>query len=221
METMTNTLPVDIKVAAPCSAKWDDMPGGDTVRSCAHCARKVYNLSEMPMAEAADLIRAAEGKLCVRFYRRADGTIMTKDCPTGIRAVRLRAARIIGVAFASILVWSGFSLSSRPRSEYPYLLRLLLDHARPETGDVAAPQNASPTPGAPQPYSDRHVMGAMIVLPMAKPTPAPQVVTGEMTTTAGASVEKPFLRGIEVDNTPRDDPFAPEAKPKTKKRVAK
>src|SRR4028118_400860 len=84
-----------VKIAAPCSVKWETMPGGERVRSCAQCSHKVYNLSAMSGDEAANLIREAEGRVCVRLYRRADGSIMTSDCPTGLRAVRQRMTRTI------------------------------------------------------------------------------------------------------------------------------
>ena len=74
-----------VKVASPCSESWDAMPGGERIRSCARCQHRVYNLSEMSAADAAKLIREAEGRLCIRFYRRADGTLLTRDCPVGMR----------------------------------------------------------------------------------------------------------------------------------------
>lgn len=81
--------PVDflkqIDVATPCSARWDDMTGDDRSRFCGLCKKHVYNLSAMKTQEAAQLIQEKEQKLCVRFYRRADGTILTTDCPVGVR----------------------------------------------------------------------------------------------------------------------------------------
>jgi hypothetical protein len=48
----------------------------------------VYNLSGMSRVEAESLIQSKEGSLCVRFFQRADGTIITDDCPVGLRVVR-------------------------------------------------------------------------------------------------------------------------------------
>jgi len=42
----------------------------------------------MTREEAEDLIRRTDGRLCVRFYKRRDGTILTKNCPVGLRAVK-------------------------------------------------------------------------------------------------------------------------------------
>jgi hypothetical protein len=88
----TNTkLSLDnISVAAPCSAEWAKMSGDERVRHCALCRKNVYNLSEMSRTEAEALIREKEGSLCVRFYQRADGTILTTNCPVGLRAIQRR-----------------------------------------------------------------------------------------------------------------------------------
>ena len=83
-----------VKVASPCPADWDRMIGGDRVRFCGQCELHVYNLSAMSTLEAESLIARTEGRLCVRYYRRADGSIITQDCPVGLRRLRQRAARI-------------------------------------------------------------------------------------------------------------------------------
>jgi hypothetical protein len=64
------------------------MEGTDRVRFCQSCAKNVYNLSAMSQSEAEQLITEAEGKLCVSFYRRADGTILTDNCSVGMKIVR-------------------------------------------------------------------------------------------------------------------------------------
>src|ERR1043165_95938 len=89
-----------IKVASPCTASWDAMSGDEQVRFCGQCAQYVYNLSEMTEHEAQTLITDTEGKMCVRFYRRSDGTMMTKDCPVGWRAIKRRIALVGSVAAA-------------------------------------------------------------------------------------------------------------------------
>src|SRR6185503_21216807 len=55
-----------------------------------------YDLSAMTRDEATALVAASEGKLCARFYRRTDGTVLTADCPVGVRKKRVR--RAIGAA---------------------------------------------------------------------------------------------------------------------------
>jgi hypothetical protein len=56
------------------------MKGDDQVRHCQICDRKVFNLSNMAEADGLALLRQHSGRLCVRYYRRSDGTVMTKDC---------------------------------------------------------------------------------------------------------------------------------------------
>jgi TonB family protein len=100
----------NVKVAAPCSAEWRWMYGNDRVRFCNQCRLNVYNLSAMTRWEAEDLIRNTEGQLCVRFYRRADGTILTQNCPTRLRALKERVKRIrahiLGAAFSLVSFFS-------------------------------------------------------------------------------------------------------------------
>jgi hypothetical protein len=85
------------------------MEGDERSRFCTECKLNVYNLSDMTMAEAEDLIRSREGRLCVRYFQRADGRVMTRDCPKGVMAARLRLAR--AVALTAGLVFGGFSLA--------------------------------------------------------------------------------------------------------------
>ena len=93
----------NVSVAAPCPADWDTMIGGDRVRFCSQCQLNVYNLSAMSKYEAESLIARTEGRLCVRFYRRKDGSILTDNCPVGLRALKRRAFRFKRAVAASIL----------------------------------------------------------------------------------------------------------------------
>lgn len=92
-----------IKIASPCHANWDEMTGTDQARFCQSCRKNVYNLSEMTRAEAEALIQEKEGCLCVRFYTRADGTLLTQDCPVGLRALRVKLAKRLSYAAALLL----------------------------------------------------------------------------------------------------------------------
>lgn len=96
--------PLDrVKVASPCKADWAQMIGTERVRFCGQCNLNVYNLSSMTKMQAESLIADTEGRLCVRFYRRADGSILTRDCPVGLRAIRRRLAYLAKAASAAIL----------------------------------------------------------------------------------------------------------------------
>ena len=70
-----------LEVARPCSESWDDMVGGSRVRLCSKCDRRVYNFAKMSKDEIARLLEYQEGRMCAVLYKRADGKLMTKDCP--------------------------------------------------------------------------------------------------------------------------------------------
>jgi hypothetical protein len=95
-----------ISIPSPCLAPLDTMPGNDRVRHCVECGQSVYNLSAMSRAEAEAFLAANEGRACVRFYRRKDGSVMTQECPRAIDALR-RGSRFLAarlVAFALLLL---------------------------------------------------------------------------------------------------------------------
>lgn len=92
-----------MRVASPCGVSWDSLEGDGRVRFCRLCSLNVYDFAGMTRAEVEALVTETEGRLCGRMTRRADGTVLTKDCPVGLRALRLRAARAAGAAFAALL----------------------------------------------------------------------------------------------------------------------
>lgn len=96
--------PLDnIHIASPCPANWDEMYGDDRKRFCGDCKLNIYNLSGMTRDEAETLIMNAEGRLCVRIYRRADGSVITADCPVGWEKIKQRT-RVYATAVASLLM---------------------------------------------------------------------------------------------------------------------
>ncbi|MCA9607878.1 MAG: hypothetical protein KC619_19850 [Myxococcales bacterium] len=103
-----------IQVSDPCPEPWDRMRGDDKVRFCGVCEKHVYHLSAMTRAEADALLTDTEGRLCVRFYRRLDGTVSTIDCgPVRFAAMRKLARRTLAGAAAMVVSVLGlvFSLS--------------------------------------------------------------------------------------------------------------
>lgn len=107
---MKMTFEVDeIRVASPCHARWNDMAGDERARFCGQCSKHVFNLSAMTRVQIETLVREKEGKFCGRFYRRADGTMLTADCPSRLRRVRERVAKICGALCALVLSVVGCS----------------------------------------------------------------------------------------------------------------
>jgi hypothetical protein len=98
------TSPLDnIRIASPCSADWNQMYGNDRKRFCGDCRLNVYNLSDMTRDEAESFLMASEGRVCVRFFRRADGTVLTRNCPVGWRAVKQRVSRAAMAVFSVVV----------------------------------------------------------------------------------------------------------------------
>lgn len=124
-----------IQIESPCTASWAAMRGNDRVRHCSDCNKDVFNLSAMAEAEAAELLAGNDGNLCVRFYRRQDGTVMTSDCSTSLRAATRRSLRKIPAAAGVALL--AISASAAADQQLPLL----------------APEvvQAGPTMGAPPP----------------------------------------------------------------------
>lgn len=119
MAKFTNPLD-NVSVASPCSQDWNQMLGSERKRYCGDCKLNVYNLSGMTRDEAENLIMNAEGRLCVRFYRRADGSVLTKDCPVGWQAVKRRVSRTAAAAvslFFGLLGGLGFATAFNQTKE--------------------------------------------------------------------------------------------------------
>jgi uncharacterized protein (DUF2141 family) len=92
-----------IGIATPCHISWDSMSGTDRARFCSQCELHVYDISQLSRKEAIALIASTQGRICGRIHRRADGTVLTRDCPVGLRALRRRVARVAGAALAAAL----------------------------------------------------------------------------------------------------------------------
>lgn len=101
-----------LSIAAPCDVPWDSMEGDERTRFCAQCKLNVYNIAQMSTKDAAALVRKNEGKVCLKLYRRADGTVITDNCPVGLRKIRDRMKRV-AVAVLMSLAWVGLISSAQ------------------------------------------------------------------------------------------------------------
>lgn len=213
METTTTTRPrrlplvlEDIRIATPCSADWDEMSGDARVRFCGKCEKNVYNLSAMTREEGEALVKEKEGRLCVRLYQRKDGTVITSDCPVGVRRARLRArvwASISGAAASAALVLGLFG--GRARADLTVDGKKVTG-TQQKVGEVKGQVEvrvmggavAVHEPPAPPPGPDKHppLMGKIA---MPQPPKKQQPVMGE---------PEPVMGDIAIADPP---------KPKTKK----
>jgi hypothetical protein len=103
-----------ITIASPCTAKWDEMIGDERARFCTHCQKDVFNLSAMPRDEAESFMRERTTDVCVRLYKRADGTVLTSDCPVGVKRKRRRKAVVAAVGGGLLAAGALLSVRSAP-----------------------------------------------------------------------------------------------------------
>ncbi|MCC6660019.1 MAG: hypothetical protein IT437_03945 [Phycisphaerales bacterium] len=150
---MARTVPLDLldslRVASPCHMAWEAMRpvDGDRVRHCGACGLDVFNLSALPRAEAEALVRSrlGAGRFCVQMHLRADGTLITRDCPVGLRRARQRLVRGVSRAAAAVVfVLGGFAVARSREKQAPGLWRVqpfatVCDWVRPAA--PAAPLN--------------------------------------------------------------------------------
>ncbi len=79
-----------IRLQYECPYKWKDMKGDERVRACSACHKNVYNISMLSRTDAVSLINENEGDICVRFFQRRDGTVITRDCVSMFGTAKLK-----------------------------------------------------------------------------------------------------------------------------------
>lgn len=90
-----------VSIAAPCNADWDNMVGDERERFCNQCTLNVYNISSMSKSDAEEFLSLrTQGRVCVQFYKRKDGTIITDNCPKGLRVIRDKTRKMFQAASA-------------------------------------------------------------------------------------------------------------------------
>jgi hypothetical protein len=94
-----------IRITSPCEVSWDSLKGNDRIRFCGSCRQNVYNVEAMTRAEAERAIAAWEGRACLRLRWRPDGTVVTADCWSRLRAARRRGL----IPFLATLVVVGWA----------------------------------------------------------------------------------------------------------------
>ena len=99
-------------IPAPCDADWDSMIGNDRVRFCEHCNLHVTNLSNFTRQEAMRLVARSEGRLCVRFVKRNDGSALTKQMPHKLHQISRRVSRLAAASSRSAIVGSSAAVRS-------------------------------------------------------------------------------------------------------------
>lgn len=107
-------MALQLRIASPCEEKWESMQGDDRVRNCARCALNVFNIKELTEQEVRAMFMKTEGRVCGRIFQRKDGTVLVKDCPTGLAKLRRKALAGLTVVVGLILAVINFRIGAAP-----------------------------------------------------------------------------------------------------------
>jgi hypothetical protein len=107
------SLPLaNVQIASPCSARWDEMKGDDRMRFCGDCKKHVHDLSKLTREEVDVFLHTHSEGACVRLYQRTDGTLITADCPVGLRRRRARALLVGTLSVGAAALFAFTALGS-------------------------------------------------------------------------------------------------------------
>jgi hypothetical protein len=150
-----NDVLSEIKVSTPCPMGWNQMSGDDCKRYCTVCGKHVHDFAKLTSAEAAALFHDANGDLCGRLSRRADGTIVTGDRAVAVEPLptpwqfNIRSLMGVVAGFAAMLGIARLFAGDAPKS--PSLLTPKVPLMTPVLGKVAyRPLITSPAPSSGQ-----------------------------------------------------------------------
>jgi hypothetical protein len=155
----TSFSPEQIEIASPCGVAWSEMEGNDGVRFCRKCQKNVYNLSGLSPSEADALKLEMKEQSCARLYRRSDGTVLTQDCPIGVKyfknLIHDTPWAMAAVFTLAIFVLAGGSLFKK--ADMKSFLRRTEPFA--SIANWLSPTPAAPAPPPPPPKAPRWFIG--------------------------------------------------------------
>ncbi len=96
-----------IQIKSPCEADWNTMIGNDRARYCEHCNLSVHDLSQLTRKRARRLVAKSKGRLCIRYRRLPNGSVVTRVASQKLFQIGRRASRIAAGAFSATLGLSG------------------------------------------------------------------------------------------------------------------
>lgn len=156
----------NLKIASPCPMEWNQMKGDDRKRFCASCKLSVYNLAGMTRTEAEQLFTRSQNgeRLCMRLLKRADGTVVTKDCPVGMKLARRMKLKLTALRLSLVsLLWIHVSANAASTNEDGG--RMLMGKVMPHYIDKQEQPQA--------------LMGDVTVPPEEREKPREQTTSGE------------------------------------------
>lgn len=171
-----------LRVASPCHEKWEDMTGDERSRFCGKCEKDVHNISALTRDEAEAFLESVTSSICVRIYQRADGTVLTADCPVGVRKKRVKRLFLATVggglaAAAGVLAFWRYE-ETMVMGQMPTEMGKL-EASYPDITGTAAP-SVAPAPEVPGSFSPpqqeppHRVTAGVRPMPRTSPTVAPQ-----------------------------------------------
>jgi len=151
-----------ITIASPCTQDWDAMTGDEKRRFCGECRLHVHDVSQMTRREAQALLANADGRVCVRLWRRPDGRVLTKDCVTvrerlrrRVRVLRTAAAALFAMLLPLAAGCGGATTGDAPTTGVPVVPEDGPEMGEPLMGDVSIePADPQPTMGTPAAPTD-------------------------------------------------------------------
>jgi hypothetical protein len=128
-------------IASPCDESWSRMTGDEKTRFCKSCQKNVHNLAAMTTVEVEEFLdKHKTGEACIRLYERLDGTVLTADCPVGVKRRRMRMLLVstLGAGACSLFAFTAIAITLSALNRPPKII------------EVTAPTNtvyvAQPTP---------------------------------------------------------------------------
>lgn len=197
----TEKLLGSVVIAAPCPLSWDSMVGDDKVRHCGGCSKNVYNISAMTEKEAENFLQVNGATQCMRFYRRADGTIMTDNCPVGLRKIRDRVRNIGRLAASFVALVLAFP-SASAQSPDGKMLR-----GKPAMNRLGPGTNLQPPPG----HHYSYAAGGPMLIRDQLPAYQGDVAFPVVPTTQPVIMGEPQ---IQIETTPVKTVMGPKKNPK-------
>jgi len=143
----TRNIINNLRIASPCPMLWSDMQltPEEAVRFCGDCRKNVYDVSKMSATETALLLQKAEvsgTSMCMQLYQRADGTIITDDCPVGLRRIRDAWRKVRSVAAAFVVFIGAQSVFAQEKDSSTE------NKPRPSRGSVSIPMGGAIAPSS-------------------------------------------------------------------------
>jgi hypothetical protein len=155
------------------------MSGDERKRFCGLCQKNVYNISDMSRKDAEELIREKEGQLCIRMYVRSDGTIISNNCPVGLRLLQKGVHKVYkGIAACFAILLSCLPAFAQNNKSCSDSSGTKTKEAQDIRGEVYVPPNnqgqnqAIPVLGAPAVNANDNEPRVLQGKPVADPSPA-------------------------------------------------